>query len=63
MYYRAEVPISRKRVLEQIEGRIAPELRPRLLIRVSEFPLTSSGKINRRALRVPLSEDFLVGGL
>ncbi|MCH4053063.1 MAG: AMP-binding protein [Atopobiaceae bacterium] len=63
VYYRADVPISRKRVREQIDGRIAPELRPRLLIRVSEFPLTSSGKINRRALRVPLSEDFLVGGL
>lgn len=62
-YYIADKPVPRSAFRERLVGRLDPDLMPRLFIRVDEFPKTTSGKINRRVLRVPLAEDFLVGAV
>ncbi len=62
-YYTANHLVPRSEFRTCLVGNIDPDLLPRLFIRVDSFPLTPSGKINRRLLRVPLADDFLVGGI
>lgn len=65
VYYIADREWTRDEIRAHLEGPtpIKPHLYPRLFIRVDEFPYTPSSKVARRALPVPIEEDFERGGL
>ena len=62
LYYVSDKLIPKSRFRELFKD-ATPYLKPKVFIRVDEFPLTSGGKIFRRGLPVPIAEDFLAGGI
>lgn len=63
VYYVADEVIPVEEFRRRFVGRAKPYLLPRVFVRVDEFPLTSSGKIARRVLDMPLAPEFELGEL
>ena len=57
-YYTAQVSISPEEIRKVMQGKLPDYMVPKVLMQLSEMPMTINGKIDRKALPEPAKEDL-----